>query len=84
GYVADFMEQFVKLDELIIDDFDIVLSYDDEAAKKQIALIMKGLINNGRQVVVAMEAAPENYESPANDELLALLESGTTVVLPEI
>lgn len=83
GYVADFMEQFVKLDELIIDDFDIVLSYDDEAAKKQVALILKGLISHGRQVVIAMEAAPDSYKCPANDELLALLESGTTVVLPE-
>ena len=81
GYVADFMEEFVRIDMLLISEFDYVVSVADESVQKGLLRLFEGLVRNNRQVVFTMTQAPETYEALVLPNLAELVGSGAFVVV---
>lgn len=81
GYVADFMEEFVRIDMLLISEFDYVVREADESVQKGLLRLFEGLVRNNRQVVFTMTQAPETYEALVLPNLAELVGSGAFVVV---
>lgn len=81
GYVADFMEEFVRIDMLLISEFDYVVREADESVQKGLLRLFEGLVRNNRQVVFTMTQAPETYETLVLPNLAELVGSGAFVVV---
>ncbi|WP_127059271.1 DnaA ATPase domain-containing protein [Veillonella ratti] len=81
GYVADFMEEFVRIDMLLISEFDYVVREADESVQKGVLRLFEGLVRNDRQVVFTMTQAPETYEALVLPNLAELVGSGAFVVV---
>lgn len=81
GYVADFMEEFVRIDMLLIREFDYVVREADESVQKGLLRLFEGLVRNNRQVVFTMTQAPETYEALVLPNLAELVGSGAFVVV---
>lgn len=79
GDVADYVEGFVKIDMLIVDDASAIIHSDDEGAKKMFYRIVSGLVRNQRRVVVALD---ENYDAEdRSDDVQNLLTSGVVAFI---
>ena len=81
GYVADFLEEFVRIDMLLISEFDYVVREADESVQKGLLRLFEGLVRNNRQVVFTMTQAPETYEALVLPNLAELVGSGAFVVV---
>lgn len=79
GHVADFMESFVKLDRLVITDFDYVLEKADVLEQRFAIRLIDGLIYKMRQVILTIEDEVIAYEANAIPELIDLLSKATEV-----
>lgn len=79
GHVADYMESFVKLDRLVVTDFDYVLEKADELEQRFVVRLFDGLIYKMRQVIVTIEDDVIAYEANAIPELIDLLAKATEV-----
>lgn len=79
GHVADYMESFVKLDRLVVTDFDYVLEKADVLEQRFVIRLIDGLIYKARQVILTIEDDVIAYESNAIPELIDLLAKATEV-----
>ncbi|WP_295789515.1 DnaA ATPase domain-containing protein [uncultured Veillonella sp.] len=79
GHVADFMERFVKLDRIIVTNFDFVLESADELEQRAIVRIIQGLKGQMRQVVLTIEAEVLAYEANIIPEMVTLLANASEV-----
>ena len=81
GYVADFMEEFVRIDMLLVSEFDYVVREADETVQRGLLRLFEGLVRNNRQVVFTMTQEPETYEALVLPALAELVSSGAFVVV---
>lgn len=81
GYVADFMETFVKIDMLLVSEFDYVVREADELSQQALKRLFEALIRNQRQVVFTMTKEPSSYEALALPELYEVVNSGALVIV---
>lgn len=79
GHVADYMESFVKLDRLVVTNFDYVLEKADVLEQRFVVRLFDGLIFKMRQVIVTIEDDVIAYEANAIPELIDLLSKATEV-----
>ncbi|WP_251439748.1 DnaA ATPase domain-containing protein [Veillonella intestinalis] len=81
GYVADFMETFVKIDMLLVSEFDYVVREADELSQRALHRLFEALIRNQRQVVFTMTQEPNTYDELALPKLFELVNSGALVIV---
>ncbi|WP_298706096.1 DnaA ATPase domain-containing protein [uncultured Veillonella sp.] len=79
GHVADFMERFVKIDRLIVTNFDYVLEQADELEQRAIVRIITALRQNMRQIILTIEDDVLAYEANAIQDMIDLLNNATEV-----
>ena len=73
GDVADYIEGFVKMDMLVLTEFNALLEAADEAVNRMLVRILRGFMSKQRQIIIGLTAPIEADSAEANKELLELL-----------
>ncbi|MBD8976681.1 hypothetical protein [Veillonella magna] len=73
GDVADYIEGFVKMDMLVLTEFNELLEAADEAVNRMLVRVLRGFMSKQRQIIIGLTAPIEADSAEANKELLELL-----------
>ena len=73
GDVADYIEGFVKMDMLVLTEFNALLEAADEAVNRMLVRVLRGFMSKQRQIIIGLTAPIEADCAEANKELLELL-----------
>lgn len=73
GDVADYIEGFVKMDMLVLTEFNALLEAADEAVNRMLVRVLRGFMSKQRQIIIGLTAPIGADSAEANKELLELL-----------
>lgn len=73
GDVADYIEGFVKMDMLVLTEFNALLEAADEAVNRMLVRVLRGFMSKQRQIIIGLTVPIEADRAEANKELLELL-----------
>lgn len=74
GEVADYMEGFVKIDALIVDNVTAIVNSDDAFTVTMFKRLVQGLVSRGSRILVAFDDSFDSEDTTS--ELQNLLTSG--------
>lgn len=73
GDVADYIEGFVKMDMLVLTEFNALLEAADEAVNRMLVRVLRGFMSKQRQIIIGLTAPIGKEVAEANKELVELL-----------